>query len=581
METISTLKSKHSLCIAIFLFLLSHCAFSQPKRKTNIEIFSEMYGVIRFYDPSLTCDTMMHWEDWLLENIPQIESAKTENELISRLGSAFTFINPLIFVDKKGTQFKKNSTNKSNCGSLVRRKNIGFGHRGENAIRMKFIYGSELIPADSFEILTHYVGNLQVSFPLTNCLGDTALRNEAKNRAFNVNDKLNKYSIQDRNVRLAIIIEVCNVMRHFYPYSEQMKINHEAIQKQYLNKASLTKNYSDFSILLDELSAEYKDGHAAFMPFIKFVDWPDYVPEIGVKIFKNKLYISYASDSLKSFIKVSDEIVKINHQSASYFFKQKQKRVSGATAGWIEFLSEKELLMGVRNTLVNLELMRDGKAYQIALTRTLKVDENQKNIAKRPDFIELKSGYYYVNLFGLNDSALSHILNTYLFQAKGIVFDTRGYPRAKINDLLSHMTSDTLLSNPFSVPYKLSPSSPTLYHQFDRWGIAPQAPKLTTNVVFIIDARCISAAESYLAIIEQYKLGKFIGQNSAGTNGNINSFQVFGLFQLWYTNMYVSAYNGQCFHGIGIKPQIQITSTLTDLINSKDPFIETAIQELD
>lgn len=581
METISTLKSKHSLCIAIFLFLLSHCAFSQPKRKTNIEIFSEMYGVIRFYDPSLTCDTMMHWEDWLLENIPKIESAKTENELISRLGSAFTFINPLIFVDKKGTQFKKNSTNKSSCGSLVRRKNIGFGHRGENAIRMKFIYGSELIPADSFEILTHYVGNLQVSFPLTNCLGDTALRNEAKNRAFNVNDKLNKYSIKDRNVRLAIIIEVCNVMRHFYPYSEQMKINHEAIQKQYLNKASLTKNYSDFSILLDELSAEYKDGHAAFMPFIKFVDWPDYVPEIGVKKFKNKLYISYTSDSLKSFIKVGDEIVKINHQSASHFFKQKQRRVSGATAGWIEFLSEKELLMGVRNTLVNLELMRDGKAYQIALTRTLKVDENQKNIAKRPDFIELKSGYYYVNLFGLNDSALSHILNTYLFQAKGIVFDTRGYPRAKINDLLSHMTSDTLLSNPFSVPYKLSPSSPTLYHQFDRWEIAPQAPQLTTNVVFIIDGRCISAAESYLAIIEQYKLGKFIGQNSAGTNGNINSFQVFGLFQLWYTNMYVSAYNGQCFHGIGIKPQIQITSTLTDLLNSKDPFIETAIQELD
>lgn len=385
METISTLKSKHSLCIAIFLFLLSHCAFSQPKIKTNIEIFSEMYGVIRFYDPSLTCDTMMHWEDWLLENIPKVESAKTENELISRLGSAFTFINPLIFVDKKGTQFKKNSTNKSSCGSLVRRKNIGFGHRGENAIRMKFIYGSELIPADSFEILTHYVGNLQVSFPLTNCLGDTALRNEAKNRAFNVNDKLNKYSIKDRNVRLAIIIEVCNVMRHFYPYSEQMKINHEAIQKQYLNKASLTKNYSDFSILLDELSAEYKDGHATFMPFIKFVDWADYVPEIGVKIFKNKLYISYASDSLKSFIKVGDEIVKINHQSASHFFKQKQKRVSGATAGWIEFLSEKELLMGVRNTLVNLELMRDGKAYQIALTRTLKVDENQKNIAKRPD----------------------------------------------------------------------------------------------------------------------------------------------------------------------------------------------------
>lgn len=581
MDTISILKSKRFPCLVIFLTLLSHYSFSQPKGKTNIEIFSEMYGVIRFYDPSIGCDTMMHWEDWFLENIPKVESATTENELISTLSSAFTLINPLISVCRIGTQSKRYISYNSTCGSLVRRKNIGFGHRGENAIRMKFLYSSELLPADSIEIFSQSIGNVYFSFPLTSCLGDTVLRSEIKNRVFNVNDKLNKYSIEDRNVRLSIIIEVCNVMRHFYPYTEQMKINHEAIQKQYLNKASLTKNYSDFIILLDELSAEYKDGHAAFMPFIKFADWPDYVPEIGVKNLNNKLYISYRSDSLKSLIKVGDEIVKINQQSASHLFKQKQKRVSGATKGWVEFLSEKELLMGTKNTLIKLELMRDGKRYQMTLKRTLKVDENQKNIAKRPDFTELKSGYYYVNLFGLNDSALSHILNTYLFQAKGIVFDTRGYPRAKINDLLSHMTSDTLLSNPFSVPYKLSPSGPTLYHQLDRWTIAPQAPKLTSNIVFIIDGRCISAAESYLAIIEQYKLGKFIGQNTAGTNGNINSFQVFGLFQLWYTNMYVPTYNGQCFHGNGIKPQTQVKSTLTDLHNGKDPFIETAIQALD
>jgi C-terminal processing protease CtpA/Prc len=585
MKTIIILKSRHFSCLATFLILISQCAFSQPKEKpanrTNLEVLSEMYGVIRFYDPSIGCDTMMHWEDWLLENIPKVESAKTEKELISTLSNAFKFINPLILVDKKGTQSRNSSINNNTCGLLVRRKNIGFGHRGENAIRMKFVYGSELIPADSLEVFTHNVGNLQVSFPLTNCLGDTALRNEAKNRAFNVNDKLNKYSIEDRSVRLAIIIEVCNVMRHFYPYAEQMKINYEAIQKQYLNKAAIIQNNIDFGILLDELSAEYKDGHAAFMPFVKFIDWPDYVPEVGVKNFDNKLYVSYTSDSLKSFIKIGDEIVKVNQQNAHQFFKQKQKRVSGATEGWIEFLSEKELLMGTKNTLVNLELMRDGKVYQIALPRTLKVDANQKNIAKRPDFIELKSGYYYVNLFAINDSVLSHITNNYLFNAKGIVFDTRGYPRAKITDLFSHMSSDTLFSITYLVPYKLSPSSPILYHQLDRWKIAPQTPKLTSNIVFIIDGRCISAAEGYLAIVEHYKLGKLVGQNTAGTNGNINSFQVFGLYQLWYTNMYIPTYNGQCFQGLGIKPQTQVTSSLADLINGKDPFIEAAIKELD
>jgi len=574
---------KYILCLITTLVVFNQASYAkstlEPRKLNNLEIFSEIYGIIRFYDPSLGIDTMMHWEDWLLEHIPSVENAKNEDELITIISKAFTRINPSILVRASKKNLPSLINNKTG-DSLVRRKNIGFGHRGENTIKMKFIYFSELILTDTPEFYTHKIGNIKVTFPLTSYIGDTTLRIAAKNKIFNPNDKLDKYSIEDKNVRLAIIIEVCNVMRHFYPYSEQMQINHGDIQRRYLNRAALNQNNTDFSILLDELSAEYKDGHAAFMPFVKYIDWPDYVPEIGVKNFDNKLYISYTSDSLKNFIQIGDEVAKINNFNAYEFFKQKQKRVSGATVGWIDFLSEKELLMGVRNTLVNLELIRNGRRYIMTLTRTLKVDVNQKNIAQRPDLKEIKEGYYYVNLFGLNDSALSHIMNNYLYTAKGIVFDVRGYPRTSMNSLLSHLTSDTLLSNPFSAPYKLSPNGANLYHQFNRWNIAPQTPKITSNIVFIVDGRCISAAESYLAIVEQNKLGKFVGQNTAGTNGNINSFQVFGLFQLWYTNMYVPTYNGQCFHGVGIKPQVKVESTYTDLINGKDPFLEAAIKVL-
>ena len=50
----------------------------------------------------------------------------------------------------------------------------------------------------------------------------------------------------------------------------------------------------------------------------------------------------------------------------------------------------------------------------------------------------------------------------------------------------------------------------------------PIAPRLKAKMAFITDGRAISYAESYLAIIEAYKLAEIVGETTAGTNGNVN-----------------------------------------------------------
>jgi hypothetical protein len=47
--------------------------------------------------------------------------------------------------------------------------------------------------------------------------------------------------------------------------------------------------------------------------------------------------------------------------------------------------------------------------------------------------------------------------------------------------------------------------------------------KFVEKMAFLTDGRAISGAETYMGIIEHYKLGAIIGE-AAGTNGNVNPF---------------------------------------------------------
>src|SRR5262249_33188820 len=58
------------------------------------------------------------------------------------------------------------------------------------------------------------------------------------------------------------------------------------------------------------------------------------------------------------------------------------------------------------------------------------------------------------------------------------------------------------------------------------WQLRPRVPHLAAKAAFVIDGRAISYAESVLEVIEHYRLGALVGEPTAGTNGNINPFEL-------------------------------------------------------
>ncbi|MDT7829410.1 S41 family peptidase [Pricia sp. S334] len=98
------------------------------------------------------------------------------------------------------------------------------------------------------------------------------------------------------------------------------------------------------------------------------------------------------------------------------------------------------------------------------------------------------------------------------------------------------------------------------------------------QIIFIIDGKAISYAESFMGYIEGYELATIVGQPTAGTNGNVNSFNLPGGYGITWTGMKVVKHDGSQHHGIGIQPDVYVNKTVDGIGLGKDGFLEKAIE---
>jgi C-terminal processing protease CtpA/Prc len=111
----------------------------------------------------------------------------------------------------------------------------------------------------------------------------------------------------------------------------------------------------------------------------------------------------------------------------------------------------------------------------------------------------------------------------------------------------------------------------------ESWTVAPTAP-FVGNVVFLTDGRAVSAAETFMGIVEHGKLGPIVGATTAGTNGNFNPFNLPGGYRLWWTGLKVLKQDGSRHHGVGIVPTVPAARTLAGVTAGRDEVLEKGIE---
>jgi hypothetical protein len=432
----------------------------------------------------------------------------------------------------------------------------------------------DAVPPSNYTCDKYLGSNLSCQFPLTLWSdehgtlekGDLTALSQLKNEIAYINKK--EVTANDKFVRLATIVIAWNVFQHFYPYFDVVGTDWDSELTNFLRKAIEDHNENEFIRTLEQLVVKLHDGHGQLIHrrsynetrFPLIADW-----------IENHMVVMFSEDTTK--FKHGDFIEAIDGIPAKRFLDSIETTVSGSPQ-WKRAFASRGLGFGPKGTTAIFSLVRSGKHMIIEASRN---NSGWLKEPRRSTLKEIEPGVFYVDLdeatMALIDSNMHALAN-----AKGVIFDLRGYPKGN-HDVIRHLLTMPDTSGMWMrIPKTLYPDRHGVTYENRGWFMKPREPHIQGKVVFLTDGSAISYAESFMSFIKHYKLAVIVGQPTAGANGNVNFLKLPAGFQINFTGMKVVQHDGSQHHLIGIQPTVTVRRTLQGILAGRDEFLEKALE---
>lgn len=558
-----------------------------PRGLANLRAATKLLSYVRFFHPSDQAVGVASWDHVALALVEAAEPATDAADLARRLREVIAPIAPTVEIWAGGVDAAPAPAAAPAEATSVR----SWTHRGAGTLSKRSgmnIYSSSVDaaafkPGDAASSVTKPLdGGVSCRIPVrvfadaqgTLPHGETpeTLRKDATRvRLVDTN----------RATRLAGVALAWGVFQHFFPYfapdGELTQEAWEAALSAALEKAAADATSEAYAATLATLVAALHDGHGAVMggsatprtmlPFL--FEWAG-----------DDLVVVGLAPNAPSEVRVGDVVVAIDGKPIAECEAEVSKRISAATLGWRRFVSASAIAsFGAAGDQARMQLRSpDGAEYSLAVNKVPN-QQIQGGAAKRPaNGSEVAPGVVYFNLDRADAAALAAAMPK-LESAKGLVFDLRGYPDQAAYELIQHLVDEPATSARWMVPLVTKPDREGwTWIESGRWQMPPLKPRLHAPVAFVTDGRAISYAESIMGIVEAYKLGEIVGSTTAGTNGNVNPFELPGGYGVSWTGMRVMKHDGTRHHGVGIAPTVPVTPTAKGIAAGRDEVLEKAIE---
>jgi hypothetical protein len=387
------------------------------------------------------------------------------------------------------------------------------------------------------------------------------------------NDTKDKKDATDLSVRLADVMIAWNIFKHFFSYWDNASKTQEVIFRNAISKAFTDRSSLDFLQTLQLMTAPLNDGH--IWVSLKG-NSRNYTLPLLVGMAEGKLVIEKTLDSaLLGTLEKGDVITSVDGVNAEEFVRNTEKYFSGSPQ-WKQSRSRSELFNGIENSTVEVVIERNGKTSKHELRRNTSTSSLYAAMGERQKSGFIKPGIYYIDLDKQPfDSIKNHL--TDFKTAKAIICDLRGYPNNN-HQFISYLLKEKENTKWMFIPEIIYPDYEKVNYAGLGWNMSPAKESFDARVIFIIDGRAISYAESYMGFIKDFKLATIVGQPTAGTNGNVNPFTLPGGYNMSWTGMLVKNHDGSRHHLRGIVPDVYVERTVKGITEGRDEFLEKAIE---
>ena len=573
------------LIIIIMLSSLTACVGTEQKVK-NQKTFAKVYGYVKYFHPSDEASEI-DWAKFSAFGANEVEKCRSNAQVVKTLNKLFSPIAPSVrfmISNEKPEYDIKSITPENPAGYRL----TYWQHQGvSTGMKMKSAYKSlrvNRIPGQEGEKIFNYqpefgeittkkiVDDIYCQIPLVLYCNDKYTYPKADTSLLrNLKADLNKfdYNLEKLSLRLGNVINVYNVFQHFYPYFDVLSINWDDELEKALLRCYSDKTPKDYLITLQKFTATLKDGHCyVYSSTIRLA-----APPISWEWVENQLVITNLYKENPN-LQIGDVVTQIDGITPVKYFEEANSLISAGTKSSLDYRANRVSLAGEKGSKMRVTV----KDKPIDLIRD---DVNYSLSKEKPRYKKIEEGIWYLNIDRIEMDTINKLLPA-LEKCKAIICDARGYVKGN-HDFITHlMKSDDTTSSWMQVPQIVYPDQENIagYSKYN-WIAFMKAKKPylgDKKVVYIIDGTAISYAESCMGYIEGYKLATIVGQPTAGTNGNINPFDLPGGYTIGWTGMKVLKHNGSQHHAIGIKPDIYVSKTIQGIKEGRDEFLEKAIE---
>jgi C-terminal processing protease CtpA/Prc len=569
---------------------------STDRLYSNLEAFGKLYGYIRYFHPSDEVDSLSAWEwnRFVEYGVSKVKHAKNESELIETLEELFFPIAPT-FKLSEDNQAEKHQEKDIKDGNVVAWQHYGLGVDEKSDSLYKSQRTTAIVKDGKYELENNRLfkefpsvnetisekisEKIYTSIPLTLYQSEsgTVGSDDASKKQFEeLKGKLNSLDTitKEEDTRYAGIIVTWNVLQHFYPYFHVTNSNWESQLLPALKDVSDDENKEDYMYTVMRLLEKTKDGHALHT-FDSFNLLNPKLPFIVEKL-EGELVVTVASE--ESGLIPGDIILSIDNNNPDDVLREYGEVIPGSPH-YKEVITTQMIR---HEASVKMEIKRDKENIEVTVKASTEAPQlDLYNREEAGALQEIEDSIYYVDLHRFND--LEKQLDT-LLNAKGVIIDIRDFrwdskTAGYMEEIIARLTDKPVQSPIARVMKTIYPDQKHVtFDELPRYSNQPKDPKFKGEVVFLTFAGNLSNPEFLLGQIKDNQLATIIGQPTAGSDGNIQAFDIPGNLTGVFTGMEILNDDRTQTHMVGIQPDILVERTVEGIRNEEDEYITRALE---
>lgn len=524
----------------------------------NLEILGKVWGFLKYYHPKVI-QGKYNWDYELFRVLPLITNAKNREERNKLLNN---------WIDKHGkikTTTDYAITDSSRYSRIINLDWINNDELFDNKLIYKLnrIKNAKRNDLSNYYVIPHKTGLYDKDFE--------------RERSYE------KIRWDDQGFRILTLFKLWNAIEYCFPYTHYTDIPWDTLLKKFIPPFFTPKNKSDYELTVLRLAAHINDSHGHVIipnndlrqtivaPFFS-----TYRYKIPIELIQSTEGDIAVKSTNSPVFQKGDIICSINNICIDTLKSTLQPYIISSTSkGFTRYLMYVLLLSETPHR--NIGILRDGKRIEIELTDSKEYNP-EKSLINNTENILKNLNITYLNTLD-SITKIDRIMQM-ASKTKGLIIDMRDGINSmeslfKIGDYLPF-----IVDNPYplwiSINEKENPG---------RFGYIPQEglifkdlPKYEGKIVILVNENNQSAGETWAMLYRLSNNSIIIGTQTAGANGNITSICLPGGIKFTYSGLGAYYPHWEQLQRVGVKIDIHVYLTIQDIKESRDVWIEKAIE---